>query len=772
MAIQPEMQRFRAGLWISMLLFGVLLAGCMKTQPNTIEGVNSMLEDTLVIAGNRYYVDAEHGDDNQDGRSESTPWKSLAKLNATAFEPGDEIYLKSGSQFTGQLKPIASGAPGKPIMLTSYGGSKKPLIAGGGVQPATVYLYNLEYWEISNLEITNYHPAVDVRSGVMVENDSGLRRHIYLRQLEIHQVNGENIDSNWGYDRTNGGIIFYMKGYSEPAYMDDVRIEDNYIHHADRSGIYFYSSWMNRHTISEGFGRWTGSTNVIVRNNVLNDIGGDGIVLVATDGGLIEHNVATYTNARSGKNNIAIWCGVSDNCVIQFNEAAYTQVREGDGEGFDIDYGGENNILQYNYSHDNEGGFVLVTSIHDVINKNAIIRYNISQNDRQKIFRIVGRSTTGAQIYNNTVYIGAHLNTKITETDGYEGPVGEALFANNLIINHGTGQYWHTSGATFRNNCYYATKTREGEPEDPFKIIDDPLVVSEGSGGMGRDSVAGYQLQADSPCIDAGMVIEGHGGSDYFGNAVPANGRPDIGAHEYGTQAEGRLNGEAPAGDGQAAASAGDGPVGDKVAVVSVSDVPVGDREAVANVNGVPVGDREAVASVNGVPVGDKEAVASVNGVLVTVQEFYHALERHQNAVFSKYATEYEGVDFWWSHLSDGRPVDVLFQQALDECVDYHLKLQLAQEAGIIEEASYKAFLNALQEENKQRQERTEAGEVIYGPEQYSETTYFAYYFLELVRRLKEHYGEADYPSFFGKRQASMAITTTLRYESLKAEFK
>lgn len=748
MAIQPEMHRFRAGLWISLLLFGVLLAGCMKATPNTAESVNNMLEDTPPVAGNRYYVDAEYGDDNQDGKSESTPWKSLEKLNATAFEPGDEIYLKSGSQFTGQLKPVASGAPGKPIILTSYGGSKKPLIAGGGVQPATVYLYNLEYWEISDLEITNYHPTVNVRSGVMVENDSGLRRHIYLRNLEIHHVNGENIDSNWGYDRTNGGIIFYMKGYSEPAYMDDVRIENNYIHNADRSGIYFYSSWMNRHTISEGFGKWTGSTNVVVRNNVLNDIGGDGIVLVATDGGLIEHNVATYTNARSGKNNIAIWCGVSDNCVIQFNEAAYTQVREGDGEGFDIDYGGENNILQYNYSHDNEGGFVLVTSIHDVINKNAIIRYNISQNDRQKIFRIVGRSTTGAQIYNNTVYIGPHLNTKITETDGYEGPVGEALFANNLIINHGTGHYWHTSGATFRNNCYYATKTREGEPDDSFKISDDPLVVSEGSGGMGIDSVTGYQLQANSPCIDAGIAIDGNGGRDYFGNAVPYNGRPDIGAHEFTAQADIHLNGEvtgkAPVGDRQAAASVSDGPVGDKVAVASVSDVPVGDMEAVANVNGVPV----------------------------TVQEFNRALERHQNAVFSKYVGEYAGTDFWLSPVSDGRPVDLLFQQALDECADYHLKLQLAQEADIIEEASYEAFLNTLQEENKQRQEKAEAGGVIYGPSQYSETTYFTYYFLELVRRLKEHYGEAEYLSYFGERQASMAVATTPLYERLKAEFK
>jgi len=514
--------------------FAVLLGTCILVLTALILVTTSSTGEASP-SGTKYYVDSAGGNDSNDGKSEANPWKTLQKLNTTVFSPGDAIYLKSGSSFTGQLKPIASGAPGQPIILTSYGGSQKPLIAGGGVQPATIYLYNLEHWEISNIEITNYSPTVNVRSGVFVENDAGLRSHIYLRNLEIHNVNGENVNSNWGYDRTNGGIVFYMKGYGTPAYMDDVLIEGNYIHNADRSGIYFYSWWCNRYTIWEGKGRWVGSTNVVVRNNVLNDIGGDGIVLVATDGGLIEHNIATYTNARSGKNNIAIWCGNSDNCLIQYNEAAYTQVLEGDGEGFDIDFAGENNILQYNYSHDNEGGFVLVTAIYDVVNKNPIVRYNVSQNDRQKVFRVVGKRTTGAQIYNNTVYIGPHLDTDITETTGAEGAVGEVFFANNLIINHGTGKYSNAPGVKFSNNCLYATQTREGEPDDPYKITANPLVVSEGSGAMGIDSVAGYKLQAGSPCIDAGQTIEGNGGRDYFGNLVPRNGKPDIGAFEAET---------------------------------------------------------------------------------------------------------------------------------------------------------------------------------------------------------------------------------------------
>lgn len=481
-----------------------------------------------------YYLDAVNGDDRNDGKSQEKPWKSLEKLNQAELNPGDTIYLKSGSVFNGQFKPASSGVKGKPIVMTSYGGSKKPVIAGGGVQPAAVYLYNVEYWEISNIEITNYHKTVNLRSGIMVENDIGKLSHIYLRNLEVHQVNGENVDSNWGYDRTNGGIIFYMKGYGEPAYMDDVLIEGNNVYEVDRSGIFFYSSWCNRNSISEGYGRWKGSTNVVVRNNKLNDIGGDGIVLAVVDGGLIEHNVATYCNTRSGKNNGAIWCGNSDNTIIQYNEAAYTQLKEGDGMGFDIDFGGENNILQYNYSHDNEGGFLLVTSVGNIINKNAIVRYNISQNDKSRIFRVVGKKTTNCQIYNNVVYLGKSMTSRIVETtSSYEGDLGEAYFYNNIIINHGQGGYAFNEGAHFSNNCFYATQTRRGEPNDPYKITADPKLANPGSGKSGIASLSGYQLTAGSPCIGAGKLISGFSGMDFFGNKLTAGQNTDIGAHQF-----------------------------------------------------------------------------------------------------------------------------------------------------------------------------------------------------------------------------------------------
>jgi len=53
---------------------------------------------------------------------------------------------------------------------------------------------------------------------------------------------------------------------------------------------------------------------------------------------------------------VAIWSWDSDSIAIRFNEA-YLQLTgdAGDGDGFDLDGGSSNCVVEYNYSHDNVG---------------------------------------------------------------------------------------------------------------------------------------------------------------------------------------------------------------------------------------------------------------------------------------------------------------------------------------------------------------------------------------------------------------------------------
>ncbi|MBR4834026.1 MAG: carbohydrate binding domain-containing protein [Thermoguttaceae bacterium] len=74
-----------------------------------------------------YYVDSKTGDDDASGRSPQTAWRSLERVSSAELEPGDAVYFKAGERWRGGLKP-ASGAPGKPVLYSSYGEGAKPSI--------------------------------------------------------------------------------------------------------------------------------------------------------------------------------------------------------------------------------------------------------------------------------------------------------------------------------------------------------------------------------------------------------------------------------------------------------------------------------------------------------------------------------------------------------------------------------------------------------------------------------------------------------------------
>ena len=78
-----------------------------------------------------YYV-AANGKDSNNGRSPSSPWRSLSKVNTmmSSFRAGDAIYFRRGDTFIGELIVKASGSPGSPIRFTSYGSGEKPIIDG------------------------------------------------------------------------------------------------------------------------------------------------------------------------------------------------------------------------------------------------------------------------------------------------------------------------------------------------------------------------------------------------------------------------------------------------------------------------------------------------------------------------------------------------------------------------------------------------------------------------------------------------------------------
>jgi hypothetical protein len=479
-----------------------------------------------------YHVDAEQGDDARDGLTQQSPWRTLGKVNATTFAPGDTILLKSGCSWKGQLWPKGSGEDGRPIIVDAYGEGEKPAVQGEGKFFEAVRLYNQQHWEINDLEVTNLGPDGPApRAGVRVLGENaGVLSHVHLRGLDVHDVNGANLDGRDG-GKCNAGILFDVIGSDVRTNFHDVLIEGCHVHGCDRSGIKTWTDWGRG-----GRREWAPYTKLVIRNNVLSDIGGDGIIACMADAPLIEHNVASRCNARSDTWNVAIWVWETDDAIIQFNEAYLTRTTK-DGQAYDIDGMTNRTIVQYNYSHDNEGGLILLCESGDPsprrFNDGSIVRYNISQNDGARIFQVGGK-VTNAKIYNNTIYVGEGKSDPLMIWHNQDGMWPDSIhYNNNVFYNLGKSGFnlGKSTNNVFDHNVFYGYHDAT-EPDDPHKITDDPMLVAPGTGETGRDTADGYQLQAGSPCIDSGMRVPENGGRDYWGNPVPTGSGTDRGAHE------------------------------------------------------------------------------------------------------------------------------------------------------------------------------------------------------------------------------------------------
>ena len=115
------------------------------------------------------------------GRAQTSPWASLAKVNATTFHPGDHMLFRAGDTWTGQLWPKGSGTSGAPITIGGYGSGNKPSFAGAGRVPDTVKLWNQQYWTITGIDASNY-------AGKFHRGPQGLPRDPHRRRRQPDAV--------------------------------------------------------------------------------------------------------------------------------------------------------------------------------------------------------------------------------------------------------------------------------------------------------------------------------------------------------------------------------------------------------------------------------------------------------------------------------------------------------------------------------------------------------------------------------------------------------
>jgi len=96
---------------IILMLISVLIVFSVPPRPNSNPS--------------KYYLSLNGNDENPG--SKSKPWKTLKKIKAFPFSPGDTVFFQRGSKFMGGFTVTSSGKDGQPIVFTAYGEGPTPI---------------------------------------------------------------------------------------------------------------------------------------------------------------------------------------------------------------------------------------------------------------------------------------------------------------------------------------------------------------------------------------------------------------------------------------------------------------------------------------------------------------------------------------------------------------------------------------------------------------------------------------------------------------------
>lgn len=496
--------------------------------------------------GKTFYVDAASGDDAASGRSPAAAWRSLDRAGQLRLGPGDRLLFRAGQRWAGQLSLQGAGLPGRPALVGSYGEGAKPVIDGQGQVDAAIRISNVHDFTVDGLAATNHSADTSLyRSGVnLFAKDAGRLENVTLRNLNIHDVNGQG-----GHSVAAAGLLVSIRGNTTPTYFHNLVLERNEISKIGSYGLIMWSTWSRRsgmtslYPVETGIPdsevvTWTPSTGVRIRDNYVHDVTGGGITPMHTAGAVIERNRverAVRGRTKTTGGNVGIWWQGNDDIVVQHNEVSHTGFNGpgSDGHGFDADADNNRSLVQYNYSHDNDGGFFLAVSFAAAPTRDTVVRYNVSRNDGYEGLA-ASTSTTGTHFLNNTLYItdravevkppysgaGTYRFERVVRL--YNNAAG-VVVRNNVFVNLAGAGFDNKNGVIYDHNLYWGTE-QPPTGNDHAAVVADPRLAAPG-----QENPEGCRPLDGSPAFDAGVSVPAE--HDYAGTPIP-DGAPDLGAFQ------------------------------------------------------------------------------------------------------------------------------------------------------------------------------------------------------------------------------------------------
>ena len=562
-----ELATWRSLLGIA-LAFVIAACSDVTGVSPTAKPTQDAVLDGVTAQAATYYV-SPSGNDNKNGTSPAKAWRTIAKVNQRTFSAGDKILFQGGAAFAGSLFFASSdkGSATAPIVISSYGTGRATI--NGGTSDG-VLIYNTSGFEIRSINFVGSGRQTNQGSGVTVYADLPLG-------VKLPYVRVDSIDAGgFGQYGISIGTWNLSTGFS------DVRVTYSTVHDNGHGGV---TSYAQNAYANQNFyvGHVTAYNNTGIPGQPTNS--GSGIVLGGLTGGVIERCIAHDNGAlnTASEGPVGIWAYDSDGITMQYNESYRNRTAgTADGGGFDLDQNTRNTLVQYNYSHDNDGpGYLIAHSPNNSNSTGNTIRYNISQNDGRRnatgALVIFGR-TIGAEIHNNVVYLKSSLSGNSRAVNVFNATipaqdVQRVHFRNNSFIAdsgsivlsvsadqvngavdlrfEGNNWFSRTSAPRFLwgNTTYWGiaafrtNTTQETLGGAPVGYQGDPQFTAAGGAGIVGNadlltSLSAYRLTSTSPLINRGLNLlqqfnVNPGSIDFYAGSTPFGAAYDIGPHEW-----------------------------------------------------------------------------------------------------------------------------------------------------------------------------------------------------------------------------------------------
>lgn len=395
----------------------------------------SLLVLSANIRARDYFVSSSSGDDSNSGMEEGSPFASIEKLNSLKIKPGDKILFKSGDRFEGMLQISTQGNQGNPIVISRYGEGSYPVLEGNG-EEAVIRMRNAFYIRVEQLKITNRKGKFGI---YFTAESAGEMNELVFQDLDIFNVGFESMKKT-NPSKSIGGLVGRIMKGNKPSWWNSLAIKNVYIHNVGSCGISFGGN-VNLYKLEKDDPYYKPHQNVLIEQCRIDSIARDGIWIRQCEGAIIQHCEVSRTGMNAVSNGIWFWDCL--NSVMQYNEGwECGSPRGNDGAPFSIDNHCLDCIIQYNYSHDNEGpGYMIFGREGDGYRN--VIRKNLSYNDNViKTYKTgtaciaIVSEVKDAIVEENVVIAGAETHNILGHRN-WEGFPHSVSYRNNLFIGNG-----------------------------------------------------------------------------------------------------------------------------------------------------------------------------------------------------------------------------------------------------------------------------------------------------------------------------------------------